>query len=93
MEEDDNNNPKRPVDLTDTMNDFQKKMNMMSNQILTGVPKKSNSRPKIINSGPTKEDYLRNIKPRSNASQVTYQNFKRKKQEPHIIKKPLIINI
>ena len=86
MEDDDNNNnPKRPVDLTDTMNDFQKKMNMMSNQILTGVPKKNNTRPKIVNSGPTKADYMRNIQPRSNASQVTYQNFKRKKPEPHII--------
>ena len=58
---------------------------MMSNQIITGVPKKNNPRPKIVNSGPTKADYLRNIQPRSNASQVTYQNFKRKKLEPYII--------
>ena len=84
MEGDYNNPPKENKDLTETMNDFQKKMNMMSNQIITGQPKK-NSRPKIINSGPTKADYLRNIQPRSNASRVTYQEFKRKKPERNII--------
>ena len=79
-----NNNPKKAnIDLVETMNDFQKKMNVMSNQIITGQPRK-NFKPKIINTGPTKADYLRNIQPRSNASKVTYQNFNRqKKPEPY----------
>ena len=82
MENGDNNNQNK--DLTETMNDFQKKMNLMSNQIITGNPRK-NYKPKIISSGPTKADYMRNIQPRSNASKVTFQNFKiQKKPEPYI---------
>ena len=81
---DDNNHKKSNPDLVETMNDFQNKMNKMSNQIITGQPRK-NFKPKIINTGPTKADYLRNIQPRSNASKVTYQNFNRqKKPQPYI---------
>ena len=85
MEDDNNNNPKKEkADLEETMNDFQKKMSMKSNQILIGQPRK-NFKPKIINSGPTKADYLRNIQPRSNASKVTYQNFKQQKRpQPYV---------
>ena len=86
MENGDNNidNSNQNKDLTETMNDFQKKMNLMSNQIITGNPRK-NYKPKIISSGPTKADYMRNIQPRSNASKVTFQNFKiQKKPEPYI---------
>ena len=86
MENGDNSidNYNKNKDLTETMNDFQKKMNLMSNQIITGKPRK-NYKPKIISSGPTKADYMRNIQPRSNASKVTFQNFKiHKKPEPYI---------
>ena len=88
MEDDlkyDNNPKKSNGDLVGTMNDFQKKMNKISNQILIGQPRK-NFKPKIINTGPTQSDYLRNIQPRSNASKVTYQNFNvQKRPQPYIL--------
>ena len=86
IEDSKNNNIQKPVDLMEAMNDFQSKMNKMSNEIIVGKPRK-NFKPKIVNTGPTKDDYLRNIQPRSNASKVTYQNFEKQKQ-PH----PYIFN-
>ena len=82
---DDNINQKKSnKDLTETMNDFQKKMNIMSNQIITGQPRK-NFKPKIINTVPTKDEHLRKIRPRSNKSKVTFKDFnKLKKPGPYI---------
>ena len=82
---DDNNNiNNKNMDLTETMNEFQKKMNAISNQIITGQPRK-NFKPKVISSGPSKADYLRNIRPKSNGSKVTLKNFKvQKKPGPYM---------
>ena len=82
---DDNNNiNNKNIDLTETMNEFQKKMNAISNQIITGQPRK-NFKPKVKSSGPSKADYLRNIQPKSNGSKVTLKNFKaQKKPGPYI---------
>ena len=79
---DDNRINNKNIDLTETMNNFQKKMNIISNQIITGKPRK-NYRPKVIHPDPTKADYLRNIRPKSNGSKVTFKNFKvQKKPRP-----------
>ena len=88
MEDDGDNNDiykkKSNLDLTETLNDFQKKMNIMSNQIITGQPKK-NFKPKIIKTGISKAEHLRNIRPRSNKSKVTLKDFNKiKKREPYI---------